>query len=313
MSRIVEWIKRNKLVVVLVTVIGFLVWQQQGGIRPLQYGTRNMMVTSSVGGVSVGKAIGGVAMPMMEADSVAEIAPMPPIMDEVAPTTASDRLVIRDTFMSMQVKDVRSVANQIQTKARELGGYLVDENVNMPEGAASGNITVRVPEEKRTEALEAFRGMGVKVVSETVSGRDVTDQYEDIDAKLLVLDKTKTKFEVIMDEASKVTDLLQVQRELVNLQQQIDSLKGRRQYLEQSSKLTKISVYLSTDELALPYAPDQAWRPQVVLKQAVRSLVGSIRGLANRVIWIVVFIPIWLPILVVAWWWKRRQAGKTGN
>lgn len=309
MSRVVEWVRHNWLVLGVIAVVSvFLGWRQQGGIRPLQYATRSFSVTSNSGGVSVGKAVSGVAMaPMMAEDSAVGIAPMPQIVDEVAPTMASDRLVLRDTFMSMQVKDVRKAADQIQAKVVELGGFLVDENVNMPEGAASGNITVRVPEEKRVEALEAFRALGVKVVSETVSGRDVTDQYEDIAAKLAVLNTTKAKFEEIMGQASKIQDLLQVQRELVSLQQQIDSLKGRQQYLEQSAKLTRISVYLSTDELALPYAPDQAWRPQVVFKQAVRSLIGSARQGANGVIWLTVYAPIWLPVLIIGWWLARRN------
>jgi len=52
-------------------------------------------------------------------------------------------------------------------------------------------------------------------------------------------------------------------------------------YFEQSAKLTKITVYLSTDELSLPYAPTNQWRPLVIVKEAFRSLISTSVVLAH--------------------------------
>jgi hypothetical protein len=146
------------------------------------------------------------------------------------------------------------------------------------------------------------------VVDENVSGRDVTDQYVDLEARLTTLNKTKAKFEEILDRATQVQDLLNVQRELINLQSQIDSIKGQQQYLSQSAKLSKVTVYLSTDEFALPYSPGQPWRPNVVFKLAVRSLVSTLRGAGTAAIWIGVYSPIWAPILAVIWVIKKKTS-----
>lgn len=226
---------------------------------------------------------------------------------EVAPTDNPDRLVIQNTSLSLQVKEVAPVLSQIEILAKGFGGYMVSSDLTKPEFSATGNITIRVPEEKRPETLESFKKLAVKVVSEHVSGYDVTDQYTDIEARLAVLTQTKTKFEEIMAKAFTVPDLLNVQRELINLQSQIDSLKGQQEYYKQSAKLTKISIYLSTDELSLPYAPDKSWRPTVIFKQAVRSLVSTLRGLGTLIIWLVVYIPVIFPILGIIWWIKFRR------
>lgn len=226
---------------------------------------------------------------------------------QVAPSESADRLVIQDTGLSLQVKDVVKTIDEIETKTKEYGGFLINSRLSKPEGAASGNISVRVPEDKRKEAMAAYKNMAVKVVSESVNGTDVTDQYTDLQARLDVLLKTKMKFEDILDRATAVKDLLDVQQQLISLQSQIDNVKGQQKYYEQSAKLSKITIYLSTDELALPYAPTNEWRPVVVFKEAVRSFVGAIRNIGNLIIWSVVYSPIIVPIFFVIRYIKRKR------
>lgn len=224
------------------------------------------------------------------------------------PMIAQQRMVIRDTFLSLVVDDANQVVTAIEQKAVALGGYLVTSNLSTPEEGGSGSITVRVPADKRSEALEAFKGLAVNVVSEQIDGQDITEAYQDIQEQLAILEQTKTKFQSLLETATRVTDILEVQRELTNVQQQIDSLKGQEEYLKQAADLTKITVYVSTDELALPYNPEESWRPKVVFKLAVRSLMLFLRGVASVAIWLIVFAPIWLTVAGIAYLISKRFA-----
>lgn len=226
---------------------------------------------------------------------------------EVAPSDSANRLVIQDTSLSLQVDNVEERIKEIDSRTKDLGGFLINSNLSKPNGVGSGTISVRIPEAKRSEALDLFKKMAVKVVSENINGTDVTDQYTDLQARLDVLLKTKVKFEEILDKAFNVSDLMNVQQQLINLQQQIDSVKGQQKYFEQSAKLSKITIYLSTDDLALPYAPTNEWRPTVIFKEAVRSLLLTGRSAGNLLIWVVVYSPIIVLGLGVYWLWKKRQ------
>jgi len=229
----------------------------------------------------------------------------------VAPSESADRLIIQDTSLSLQVKDVSKTIVEIEESTKNFGGFLISSNLSKPESAASGSISIRIPEEKRKEALNSFKNMAVKVVSESVFGNDVTDQYIDIESRLEVLNKTKIKYEEILQKAEKVTDLLAVQQQLTNLQSQIDSLKGQQKYYEQSAKLSKIVIYLSTDELALPYAPTNEWRPMVIFKEAVRSLIQTFRGFGSMIIWIAVYLVIIIPAILIIWFIKQKIQKKS--
>lgn len=223
------------------------------------------------------------------------------------PSEDSDRLIITDTSLSLVVKDVAKAITDIQSTTTSFDGFLIDSHLSQPESAASGSISVRIPSDKLPQALSAFKGLAVKVVSESISGSDVTDSYTDLSARLKVLTDTKAKFEQILDQATKVTDLLEVQRELTNLQAQIDNLKGQQKYYEQSSKLSKVTVYLSTDALSLPYVPTTSWRPLVIFRSAVRSLLSLARLVANLFIYLAVFIPVIVPAVLLIRFVKKRK------
>ena len=114
----------------------------------------------------------------------------------------------------------------------------------------------------------------------------------------------------MFNKAINVQDILQIQQEIINIQASIDSIKGQQDYLVKNAEMAKITLYLSTDELALPYAPTNAWRPNAIFKQAVRSLVGALRGIGTLTIWVVVFSVILAPIFFIFLFIKRRTRSK---
>ncbi len=155
--------------------------------------------------------------------------------------------------------------------------------------------------------MNHYRSLAHKVYYDYISGRDVTDEYQDINAHLKILTEMKARYETIRDRAETVNELLEVERQIINVQNQIDSLKGRQVYLEQTAALAKVTVHLSTDELALPYTPSEGFRPELVYRQAVRSVLGTLIKLANASIWIVVYSIIWGPIFLALMYYQRRK------
>lgn len=229
------------------------------------------------------------------------IAPQPPFDPDVPPTGSADRIIITDTNLSLVVDSVKETIDQVNQVVEQAGGFLVNSYLNSPTEAASGSITVRVPSDQRDGVVAQIKDLGLRVSSESVSGRDVTDQYEDLEARLRVLRTTREKFEGIQEQATEIQDLLTVQRELINVQSQLDSVQGRIKYLEESANLSKITINLATDELALPLTPDNAWRPQLVFKQAVRSMLQTLRQIGYTAIWLGVYSVIFIPAGVVGY------------
>jgi len=230
-----------------------------------------------------------------------------PQYSDPAPTIAENRLTILSSSLSLLVDSVSQTIESIQTLAEQNGGYLVNSNLHEPEGVAVGDITIRIPVEKRDLVITQLKNLGIRVVDEHTSGRDVTDQYTDIDAHLTTLRTTQAKFTALLDSATTVQDSLAIQRELINLQRQIDSYIGQQKYLTGNAELSLITISLATDELALPYAPDKPWRPQVVFRTAVRSILNLGRSIVSLTIWLAVYSPIWLLAFGLYYWLIKHK------
>jgi hypothetical protein len=257
----------------------------------------------------------GVANPSMmkaSADTFGGIsAPSFMPVQEYAPTpNITSRMVVQNSYLSLLVKDVVSTRKQIIDYAVSLGGYMVTSETTNPQDAPTATVTVRVPSTSLDTTLEKFRSLGVKVVSENLIGNDVTDQYVDIDARVATLEKTKAAMESILDRATLISDLSNITQQIIGIQSQIDALKGQQKSLSENAKYAKVTLYMSTDEIALPYAPSDTFRPAVIFKLAVRALVTSLRSVATAAIWIAVYAVIWVPVLILLYLLNRYISRK---
>lgn len=296
---IIQFIRQNKLVSLLSLVIIFLLLKNYiNSYNPVPP-TPIPMIYNGTGGAAL-KSM-DMALPSSRSDI------MPPVQENYAPNPdIKSRMVFQNSDLSLLVTDVKSTSDKIISYTNSQSGYMVSSYINTPGESTTGNLTIRVPGDKLKDTLNYIRSLSVKVVTENLNGYDVTDQYVDIQSRLDTLNKTKNIFEDMLDKAVKVEDILNVQREIINLENQIDSYKGQQDYLKKTAETVRISIYLSTDEIALPYAPDMAWRPEVIFKNAVRDLVGNLRKVGTAFIWLVVYGVIWVPIVLTLFFIKKR-------
>ena len=241
------------------------------------------------------------------ADSIATskmaIPPIYPAPDAVV----GGQMYLQDTSLSLVSGDPVSSEQAVRQITTELGGFLVNSQVSRPEEGSTATVVVRVPTGRLDDALRRFEGTSERVVSKSIQGRDVTEQYQDLESRLVTLTTVQERLQALLAQTNDASTLLQIQQQLFQVQDQMDSIEGQRRYLEGAVELTRVTIYLASDEQALPYVPAEPWKPEAIFKQAVRSLVGSLRGVGTAAIWGAVYLPILLPIGVFAWWLSRRS------
>ncbi len=240
-------------------------------------------------------------------------APMPPekgVVYEPAgkgvPSVAEERMIVRTGDMSLVVEDVIDARDRIAQIATGFDGYVVSSSIYGEEQEMRGNISIRVPDEKFEQALSELRNLALRVKSESTSSIDVTEEYIDLEARLKNAEATERQYLALLDKATDVEDILKIYQRLSQVRSEIEQIKGRMQYLERTSSMSLINVYLEPEASARPLAR-AGWNALEVLKSAVRGLVTAGQTLATIAIWLLIFIPIWGTILGIVLWRRHRR------
>ena len=211
-----------------------------------------------------------------------------------------NRMVVKNASLSIVVDEPGVTMDAIRKLASDLGGYVVSSNfyqiqidggVEVPQA----NITIRVPVEKLDQALGEIKKGAGRILNENVSGQDVTQEYTDLESRLRNLEKAEAQLTEIMNQAYKTEDVLTVYNQLVQVQEQIELIKGQMQYYEQSAAMSAISVDIQANEAVQPLQIG-GWQPVGVAKNAIQALINTLEVLVNMLIWIGLYI---LPIVLI--------------
>ncbi len=238
--------------------------------------------------------------------------PFPPFPSggnaDIEDVLREDRMIVRSAYQSAVVEDVQDSVNELHALAERVNGFIVSSDISGLEHNPHATVSMRFPSESFDTVIMFLHGHAIRIVSESVNAEDVTEQYVDLEARLGNLRASEEQFLAIMERATDIEEVLQVQQQLERVRGEIESVTGRMQYLERTSSLSTLTAYLSVEEEELPVLnPTEKWSPLATVKAAVRELILLGQGALDLVIWAAIFSPIWGAALIGYLFWKRRR------
>jgi len=169
-----------------------------------------------------------------------------------ASSQAIERKIIRDANLTIEVASPTDSQRKIFSVAESHGGFVVtsemtqqaSDDKSKPE--MSVNLVVRVPALQFDKAMEEIRAVASRVIQEKRTGKDVTEEFIDLEARMKNQKALEVQFLEIMKRAGKVEDALEVQTQLADVRTEIEKLEGRKRFLENQASLSTINVTLQT-------------------------------------------------------------------
>jgi ABC-type multidrug transport system fused ATPase/permease subunit len=214
---------------------------------------------------------------------------------------ASDHIVIKNASLEIVVNAPDESLQSISRMAEEMGGFVVSANLYQThtsdgQEVPRASITIRVPSDRLDEALTIIEAESDRLpLNKNIQSQDVTSDYTDLQSRLTNLEAAESQLMQIMESANRTEDVLNVFDQLTRVREQIEVLKGQMQYLENSAKLSAVSVELIPNEVIQPISIG-GWEPVGVINDAIQSLIVALQGLVYIGIWLALFI---LPIVLI--------------
>lgn len=218
---------------------------------------------------------------------------------------APERMVIYNANLRIAVENPTTSLDSIIAMAESAGGFVVYSNIYQSTTSSGktvpyANVTIRVPAGQLDPIMTAIKGLTPEpeddVLSENVSGQDVTSEYTDLESQLRNLEAAEEALTAIMENAQDTEDVLDVFDELTYYRGQIESVKGRMQYLSESAAMSAISVEIVAKESLQPITV-AGWEPKGTVKKAVEALINAGQKLVDLAIWFGIYcLPFLIPL-----------------
>ena len=219
-----------------------------------------------------------------------------------------ERKIIQNVDLTIKVDDVEAIMGKIISLTSQNDGYIVNSSLYKQEDSYSARLTVKIPQEKLTGTVNTISDYGEVTNNETYT-EDVTEEYYDSQARLKVLEAKEVRLIALLDKAANIPDIVTIESELGNVRSEIEVIKGRLQYLTNSTSFSTINISLRQA------IPGQLKAPQGTTGKALQGLIASLNNMidfgSNLIIFLITILP-WLVILgliysAVRWFRNKRK------
>ena len=233
-------------------------------------------------------------------------------------------IVVNKTLLLLQATSVDRTMAKVRALAARYGGDIADLQVSTrtdqpvaaptpatvsesgPAPAATSDsalqayVVVRIPVANYNDFTAQASNLG-RVVSQSESAQDVTQQHVDLKARLGNLRSEQAALRVMFRRAGSIRDTLLVEQELARVQGDIESLQGQIDYLENQAALATITIEIAEPQpIVRPAGTD--WGVGAAVTKSVRAFVDTLNILIEvlgPLLALVLFLV--LPIALLVW------------
>lgn len=200
-----------------------------------------------------------------------------------------ERKLIKNGNIAFETEDLAKTKTNILNIVKQYEGYISNENENTYGDRKTINLTLRIPSESFDSILEGISKNASKLDNKDIRITDVTEEFLDVEARLKNKKELEIKFLDILKKAKSVQEILNVERELNKLREEIESTEGRLKYLQNQVAFSTLRVsFYKTSYTNISFGS----KILEGFKNGVENLKGFFIGIINVWPFIILFVLI---------------------
>ena len=217
-------------------------------------------------------------------------------------TTTSPKL-IKNGYLTIEVKDYKESRKKIKDLVTKNGGYLGNESESNETYRITNELTIRIPAKTFDQMMEGLMAEGLKTDSKRIEVQDVGEEYADLTARIEAKKAVEKRYLEILNKANKISDILEIEEKLRVIREETEAAQGRIKYLE--SQVSYSTIHLSFYKtLDAHYTPPSG---PGFFSRIWKGFVKGWENVLNFIIGLAYLWPLWLLIAIIWIWIKKRH------
>ena len=218
------------------------------------------------------------------------------------------RVIIYTATVDLVVENLTAGQNKLTQLVKANGGYIAETKVGGESGSQrTGSWKVRVPVEKYEAFMAGAQRLG-ELQTINSNSQDVTAEFYDVSARIKNKRVEEARLQDLLRRATgKLSEVLQVEKELSRVRGEIEQLQGRIRVLSDLSSLTTVTISMREIKDYVPPAPP------TFATEIARQFSGSIaimKGVGKGLVLLGAALLPWLPFVLLGFFgyrWARAR------
>ena len=161
---------------------------------------------------------------------------IPPMPNE----EAVEKKIIKTATIEFETRDMAATHDRILRLAKRNKAFMQKDNSGKQYSREYRQLIIRVPTEN-FQALVDSIGVGVDYFDQKdISRKDVGEEFVDLQARLKAKRVLEERYLQLLSKAKNVEEMLQIERELASIREEIEAKQGRLNYLQNQVSLSTI-------------------------------------------------------------------------
>ena len=153
-----------------------------------------------------------------------------------------DRKIIKQGNIKFKTIDVNKTKLLILQTVKDLNGYISNDYVFGYSDRHEHRLTIRVPADKFDSLLEKISENVDKLDSKNIDVLDVTEEFIDVEVRIQTKKDLQNRYRELLKQATKLEDIINIEKEIGKLQTEIESVEGRMKYLKDRIEFSTLTV-----------------------------------------------------------------------
>jgi hypothetical protein len=149
---------------------------------------------------------------------------------------------IKTASLNMEVKEYKDFAVGLREVINKSGGYIAKEEQSQSAYKMENTVEIKIPVDQFDQVVNSLASLAFKLNERKIESEDVTAAVVDTRSRLESKKQVRLKYLDLLKQAKNMSEILQVQKEIDDIQEEIEAASGRINYLAHAAALSTIRL-----------------------------------------------------------------------
>jgi len=153
-----------------------------------------------------------------------------------------EQKIIKEATLRFETDNLENTYDQIQKATTVSKARIINDSEGKDYSTVFRNLTIKVPSQNFDRFIsEISKGVSYFEVK-NISAEDVTEEFIDLTSRLNTKKKLEERYLQILQKATKVSEILEIEKQISAIREEIEAKEGQLKYLESRVSESTVTI-----------------------------------------------------------------------